>query len=118
MGKKILIVDDDPVIRALVSDYLAAFGYDVITAESGKECLERLDSVSPDILFLDMQMPDMTGRDVLVSLKSAGREDVPVVLFSANDESRKNTSREGVAPAAFLRKPFDMKELLRLASSL
>lgn len=118
MSKRILIVDDDPVIRALVSDYLAAFGYDVCTAESGRDCLDRLEALSPDVMFLDMQMPDMTGRDVLVSLKSSGREDVPVVLFSANDESRKNTSREGVAPAAYLTKPFDMKELLRLAASL
>lgn len=118
MGKRIFIVNDDPVIRSLVSDYLSAFGYEVESLESGPDFLLRIKDSTPDLLFLDMQMPQMTGKQVLVELKSLGGTEIPVVMFSANEDPNTDQASDGVIPKAYLTKPFDLKELLKLAASV
>ena len=112
MGKRILIVDDDPVIRALVSDIISSLGHSVEALASGADCISRLSHDVPDMLFLDLQMPDMTGFEVLKSIRdNADTAALPVVMLSANEDCASNAP-EGPRPDEYLQKPFEMRELL------
>ena len=61
--KKIMVVDDEQDILVLVKAVLEGAGFDVITAESGLDCLEKLKKEKPDMILMDMMMPKMSGRD-------------------------------------------------------
>jgi two-component system OmpR family response regulator len=104
---RVLVVDDDPRLVMAMSDVLIAEGYDTKTAPNGEAAIRQLASFSPDVMFLDMEMPKMDGFDVLRWLKANG-VDVPVVIASNNDDV------EAKALGAFskLPKPFDLDQLL------
>ncbi|MEZ4754510.1 MAG: response regulator [Bdellovibrionota bacterium] len=118
MGKRILIVDDDPVIRVLIEEFLQSHGYDVSVVESGETCLSQLEKELPDLLFLDLQMPTMTGIEVLKNMRNNPKTvNVPVVMLSANDErSTLKTAFDTGAPR-FLQKPFAMNDILNAIES-
>ena len=112
-AKKVLVVDDDPVIRILVSDYLSAKGCQVDVAENGQSCLEELEENLPDLVFLDLQMPDMNGLDVLRSIRSNPRTaELTVVMLSANLDISDLTSSTAIVPDGHITKPFKMDSLL------
>ncbi len=67
---KIMIVDDEPGIIFVLKSILKDDGHEVIEAYSGKECLEKLEKVTPDLIFLDIMMPGLDGWDVLKKIKS------------------------------------------------
>ena len=100
-SKKVMIVDDDPVIRVLVSDYLAAFGHEITVAEGGPACLRRLEEQVPDVLFLDLQMPEMNGLEVLQHIRTNPRTAaVRVIMMSANSLVNNLTSSAAARPRA------------------
>ena len=118
MSHKILVVDDDPVIRMLVSDYLSAFGHAVDTADCGSLCLEKLEGELPDCLILDLQMPGMNGFEVLKSIRENPRtKGLRVLLLSANSETSKLAEDSPFQPNQYLNKPFEIKELLKAISA-
>lgn len=87
MSKSIFVVDDDPIIRILVSDYLEARGYQVSALESAKACIERLFCERPDLLLVDMQMPEMNGAELLQVLRNTPEYSaLPVVILSAGSD--------------------------------
>lgn len=115
MGKKILVVDDDLVIRTLVTDCLSAFGHNVESLDSGKACLERLTRDLPDLVFMDLQMPDMTGIQLLKHIRqNPATETLRVVMLSANDATKELAKEANVRVDHFLGKPFQLQELLEL----
>ena len=83
---ELLVVDDDPESRRALSDLLTADGYRVACASGGREALRRIASESPDCVVLDYAMPEVTGFEVLRTLREAGNE-VPVVMLSAKSDS-------------------------------
>ena len=110
----ILVVDDDPSVRALVRDSLAFEGYEVRTAEDGFAALRAIDAMRPDCVLLDVMMPGLDGHQVLQRIRaSAGGPDLPVVMLTAyaDDANAWQAWTEGVD--YFLAKPFDAEELLR-----
>lgn len=112
MSKRILLVDDDPVIRLLVGDYLRALGHEVDEANGGKACLNRLESSIPEILVLDLLMPDINGLEVLKSVRQDPKmHSIPVILLSANAEIKDIAAREDVEADLYLLKPFEMSAL-------
>lgn len=113
MSKSILIVDDDPVIRVLIEEFLLSHGYHVKVVESGETCLSALENELPDLMFLDLQMPSMNGIEVLSKVRNNPRtKDIPVVMLSANDERKTiKAAFEQEAPR-FLQKPFAMNDIL------
>ncbi len=118
MSKKVLIVDDDPVIRILVSEIVQSFGHSVTVLESGSSCLSELSKNLPDVLILDLQMPDMSGLDVLKQLKSDMRTSaLPVLMLSANSDSEK-LAEEEVKADQYLQKPFNLGEFKRALEKL
>ncbi|MGB8651282.1 MAG: response regulator transcription factor [Mycobacteriales bacterium] len=111
---KILVIDDDPSIRSLVTDVLGVEGYDVRVAEDGFAGLRAIEAERPDCVVLDVMMPGMDGHAVLQRIRSAdGGPDLPVVMLTAaaDDAQAWQAWTEGVD--YFLAKPFDADELLR-----
>ena len=82
--KKILVVDDDPDVRLLVTLMLGAAGYDVDTAEDGIDAVIMLEDTQPDLLLLDLMMPDMDGWDVIDAVRAKpSTRHLPIVVMSA-----------------------------------
>ena len=108
MVEKILFVDDDSSILDAAKTALKAYGYEVITAQSGEECLKKMEEA--DIVFLDIKMPGMDGIEVLKRIKKRNPT-LPVVMITAY--ATVDTAIEAMKEGAFdyIRKPFDMEEL-------
>ncbi|MEP6969473.1 MAG: response regulator, partial [Betaproteobacteria bacterium] len=111
-GSRILVVDDDPDIRALAKLALTREGYVVIEASSGKAALASIEELAPDLLVLDLLMPEQGGLEVLTVLRSRpATAALPVVVLTAMDDER--TTRAGFELGAtdYLTKPFSIPQL-------
>ncbi|MBU1147493.1 MAG: response regulator [Candidatus Omnitrophica bacterium] len=113
--KRILLVDDESDIVALTKNRLEANNYEVITAQSGKEALEKAKNHKPDLVLLDIIMHDMDGYEVCKKLK-AGEEtqDISVVFFTASSSSDLEKKCREIGAAGFIQKPYEPGELLEL----
>ena len=109
-------MDDDPMIRFLVQEYLTASGFSVTACSGGIEALQVIASSPPDLIVLDMQMPEMNGLEVLANVRQlpTGAQ-VPVLLLSANASEAKSES--GPNADQYLEKPFQMSDLLEAVKS-
>lgn len=117
-ARNILIVDDDPVIRTLVTEYLAHYGHSVEVVDSGQHCLDKLQETSPDILILDMMMPDMSGTEVLERLRADPRTaKLPVIMLSADKKVAAAATADAHADC-YIQKPFDIKDFLNAIEGL
>ncbi len=84
MNKNILIVDDDEIIRTLVSEILKAAGYKTDTAINGRDAIEKTMAHQPDLILLDIVMPEMNGIDACRSLKAnPATKNIPIVMLSS-----------------------------------
>ncbi|HEY8742456.1 MAG TPA: response regulator transcription factor [Chloroflexota bacterium] len=109
-GARVLLIDDDQEILRALTTNLRAHGYDVTTAASGGEALERWAAGRPDIVFLDLGLPDLDGLEVLRRIRSEAS--TPVIVLSArHQEAEKVAALDGGADD-YLTKPFGMDELL------
>ena len=116
---RILIADDEPHIRKLVSFALGNRGYEVVEAADGGEAYERAKAEAPDIILLDVMMPVMTGYDVLEKLKADPvTRDIPVVMLSA--KSQQTEVQAGLSKGAqeYICKPFTPKDLVQRVAEL
>jgi sigma-B regulation protein RsbU (phosphoserine phosphatase) len=113
MKKKIMIIDDEEAIRKLLSRVLTGSGYDVVTASNGKEALVNLDSVSVDLIMLDMNMPEMDGLQFLRKVRENDLTHVPVLIISgdANPDNIVESYKLGVYD--FIRKPEKTEVMLK-----
>ncbi len=114
-----LIVDDDPQVRGVLVRLLSRFGGTVIQATSAEEALEALRGAPPDLILLDIGLPDRNGHDVLREIRaSPDLRLVPVVILSAaaSREDKLGALRAGATD--FLAKPFDAEELMTRLQSL
>ena len=93
-GKKILVVEDDPVNQMILADFLAANGYETVSASSGPEGIERFDTDAPDLLLVDVQLPRKNGFEVVREIKSRPNgKTIPILLMSAVYSDRDQSSR-------------------------
>jgi len=107
---KVLIVDDDKNIGLLYREELIDEGHDVEIVLNGKECIEKLESYTPDLIVMDIRMPEMDGIEALGRI-IAQRKDIPVILNSAYS-SYKDDFRSWGADA-YLVKSSDLSDLKR-----
>lgn len=109
---RILVVDDDPIIRELFEDFLRIQGFDVVTANSGMEALAQLEGYHPDVILLDVRMPEMDGIETLKRIV-ARNPAVGVLMVSGNDDLI--LAKEAIALGAFdyILKPIDFGYLGR-----
>jgi two-component system, response regulator, stage 0 sporulation protein F len=108
MNKRILVVDDDEGLRDLYEETLSDEGYDVLTAENGKEALQKLEKEKPDLVVLDIIMPKMDGMEALGRILGKDKT-VPVILHSSHPQYREDFM--SWAADAYLLKSTDLTEL-------
>ena len=111
-GATILVADDEPVVRELITNYLARDGHSLHVATNGMECLRLAREILPDLILLDVMMPNMDGLETCRRLRADPiLGDVPVLIISTLDD--RNSRLAGIAAGAddFLTKPIDSLEL-------
>lgn len=106
----VLVVDDDPAMRRTLSINLRARDYDVETAGDGRSALQVVDERMPDLVLLDLGLPDLDGIAVLTQLRSFTH--VPVIVVSARTESDDKVEALDLGADDFITKPFSIEELL------
>ncbi|MEV5414083.1 response regulator transcription factor [Thermopolyspora sp. NPDC052614] len=107
---RLLVVDDEPNIRELLSASLRYAGFDVITAADGRDAVQLAERTRPDLVVLDVMLPDLDGFAVINRLRSAGRR-VPVVFLTARDATEDKIAGLGLADD-YVTKPFSLEEML------
>lgn len=112
LKKRVLVVDDEAHVRAVLSRALMIDGYEALGAANGEEAVEKLSQGRFDLVILDLKMPGMSGLDVLDKLHAEHPETIVIMLTGvADNESIESRSLEGGA-YAFLTKPCSLEELL------
>lgn len=109
--KKILVVDDDPDLRQLLSDYLNRHGYDSLLAEDAAGLEQLIIRFAPDLVILDRMMPGGDGVDACRRLRAVD-EDIPIILLTAKDEPIDRIIGLESGADDYVGKPFDPRELL------
>lgn len=115
---RVLVVDDNQVIRQLIRVNLELEGFEVVTAADGAECLDVVHQVQPDVVTLDVVMPRLDGLRTAARLRGDARtSSLPIVVVSACNQGEVETGLE-VGVDAFLAKPFEPNELVRVVGEL
>ncbi len=114
--KKILVVDDEPSLRDLVELILKREKYEVATAVDGKTALELADSFKPDLILLDIMLPDMSGHEVCKRLNQQKR--IPTIMVTAKHETIDKVLGLELGADDYVTKPFEIMELLARIKAL
>lgn len=109
-GQTILIVDDEPQIQRFLGHALMAAGYETRLAASGHAALASIAAQEPDLMILDLGLPDMNGKEVIERLRL--RSDLPVIVLSAHDQEMERIMALDLGADDFVAKPFGIGELL------
>ena len=112
--KRVLVVDDQPRVTRFVEIFLKLKGFDVISTTSGREALELVVSRQPDIMLLDIIMPEMDGFEVMRRLRTFSM--IPVIAISASPG--KHRGAEAIGADDFLPKPFQTEDMLKRINRL
>jgi len=116
---RVLVVDDDDVIRQLISVNLELEGFEVATAVDGQDCLEKVKDVKPDVVTLDIMMPRLDGWEAASRLRADPETaDIKVVLLSARAQEADLERGSRIGVDAYLTKPFDPDELIDVVRRL
>jgi two-component system KDP operon response regulator KdpE len=115
-GERVLVVDDEPQIRRALRTALTGHGYDVTLAEGGEDALVRIPSAQPQVVVLDLVMPDVDGFEVLKQTRAWS--DVPVIVLSARGQEQDKVAALDLGADDYLTKPFGVDELLARVRAL
>jgi two-component system, OmpR family, KDP operon response regulator KdpE len=108
---RVLVIDDEPPIRKLLRVGLTAHGYQTLEASSGKMALELLRDQPPDLIILDLGLPDIQGHELLRTMR-ARNDRVPIVVLSSRDDEAGKVEALDAGADDYVTKPFGMDELL------
>ncbi|NTU84866.1 MAG: response regulator [Chloroflexales bacterium] len=113
----ILIIDDEPAIAEVVAEVLLDEGYETLTANRGRDALDIMAEHRPDLMLLDVYMPEMSGLDLLAHIQGdAALSLIPVVVMTAGTMSELDLSRTGAAQV--ISKPFNVDDLIATVRTL
>jgi DNA-binding NarL/FixJ family response regulator len=116
--RRLLLIDDDPNLILLVKDYLEFRGYEVVTAENGREALEVLEKTIPDMIICDVMMPEMDGYALVRNVREDPRTSwVPVLFLSAKGQSQDRVKGLNTGADVYMVKPFEPEELVAQVES-
>ena len=107
---KVLVVDDEPALARALAINLRAHGWDVVTAADGRSALEAAASEHPDVVVLDLGLPDLDGTEVITGLR--GWTKVPIVVLSARQHGEDKVEALDLGADDYVTKPFAMNELM------
>lgn len=116
--ERVLIVDDDPDIRRLVTHHLTQAGFDVLSAETGTEGLDSAFQHSPDLIVLDLMLPDLDGNEVCRKVRELSSRYVPILMLSARGEEIDRVLGFELGADDYVTKPFSPRELVLRVRSL
>lgn len=120
--KKVLVVDDEPDIRVYLSAIFEDFGYETIQADGGVQAIELARSDTPDLITLDITMPDQSGMKTYRDLRSDSElKDIPIILITAMMDSKNKflSLIDGFSkPDGFLYKPVNIEELRKITKTI
>ena len=108
--RKILVVDDEEGVSQFLCDFLADRDFDVTTASSGKEALEKVDSFQPSVVILDMVMPGMEGIECLQHIKKKNPH-ITVIMISALEDDEQINKAKRYGAYNYIVKPFNLDYL-------
>lgn len=117
MRAKILVVDDDEKITSLLRRSLTFEGYDVLTAQDGRAGLQTMLETEPDLVVLDVMMPNLDGWEVCERIRKSGSK-VPILMLTAKDEVKDRVKGLDLGADDYLVKPFALEELLARVRAL
>jgi two-component system response regulator VicR len=110
MSHRILVVEDDPTLRLVLQDNLRSEGYQVDVAPDGVSAVRNTQAVIPDLILLDLMLPDADGFELLPILRQSGQ--VPVIVLTARTQQAEKVKGLGLGADDYITKPFDPEELL------
>ncbi|HBE83791.1 MAG: response regulator [Blastocatellia bacterium] len=114
-GKKILVVDDSPTIRKLITGKLEKSGHEVYCASDGVDAMEQLQALQPDLILLDITMPRMDGYQVCKLIRgNDATKDVPVVMISGKDGFFDKVRGRMAGTSGYITKPFGPETLMKV----
>lgn len=117
MAKQVLVVDDEKTITQALSVLLNAAGYEVVVAHRGEEAIKQLDVEKPDLIVLDIMMPDIDGYEVCRQVRQQDNY-TPILMLTAKDESWEKVSGLELGADVYMTKPFEPGELLAQIKAL
>jgi DNA-binding response OmpR family regulator len=116
---RVLVVDDDEVIRQLITVNLELEGFDVHTAFDGQDCLEKIKNIAPDVVTLDVMMPRLDGWETAARIRrDAELAEVRIILLSARAQEADIERGDTIGVDAYLTKPFDPDDLVEAVRRL
>src|SRR5256714_14369876 len=115
-GQSVLVVEDEHSIASFVSLYLKNAGYRVRTAANGRDALAQVAAEQPDLIVLDLMLPDIDGIEVCKRIRQ--RSDVPILMLTARDEDVDKIIGLEVGADDYLTKPFNPRELVARVKSV
>ena len=110
---RFLVVDDEPLVREMLNDILIDLGYDVVgQANDGISAIEKAAQLKPDVICLDINMPEMSGLDALASIKTSNKS-IVVIMVTANNDS--STVQQAIRTGAdgYILKPFSAQQIVK-----
>lgn len=107
---KVLVVDDEPEVRLVLTEFLESRGYEVVAAGSGAQALAIVDEVKPHVVLLDVTMPEMDGMETLERL-AALKPGLPIIMVTANADVDVTSKLLALGAADYIPKPFDLDYL-------
>jgi two-component system KDP operon response regulator KdpE len=107
---RVLVVDDEPAIHRFLTPALAANAYDVLRADTGADALKSIARDAPDVVVLDLGLPDMDGKDVIGRVREWS--DVPIIVLSAREREAEKIAAIDIGADDFVNKPFGVGELM------
>ena len=109
-GMRILVVDDEPQIQKLLKVSLGAHGYEIEEALTGEDGIRRAALIKPDLLIVDLGLPDMDGKAVVQAIRSWSS--TPIIVLTARDQEREKIEALDVGADDYVTKPFSVGELM------
>jgi two-component system KDP operon response regulator KdpE len=106
----ILVVDDEPAIRRLLRTSLGGQGFDVVEAGAGGDALQQIEREKPDLLILDLGLPDVSGIDVIRTVRA--HSSLPIIVLSVRDDERGKVEALDLGADDYVTKPFGTEELV------
>lgn len=119
MAQRILVVDDEPRILAMIRKRLETVGYKISTAADGIEALRKARAERPDLVILDLLLPDVSGFEVCALLKGdAGLHTIPVLMLTARSQAADVAEGRRVGADAYITKPYESDVLVEQVARL
>jgi len=119
VSAKLLVVDDTAMNVKMLADILAFKGYEVVTAAGGKEGLAKVESEKPDLVLLDVMMPDKDGFEVCRQIKQDGRtKAIPVIFLTAKGGGEALAEGFESGAVMYINKPFTANKLLTIVNTM